>query len=84
MSEEKRADALAAFARLTADFLVVLPVSTLHFAVAARFADRYELGLRAGDALHLAVAAESGATIYTLDQRLAAAGPALGVKTQLL
>jgi uncharacterized protein len=84
MSEEKRADALAAFARLTADFLVVLPVSTLHFGVAARFADRYELGLRAGDALHLAVAAESGATIYTLDQRLAAAGPALGVKTHLL
>jgi predicted nucleic acid-binding protein len=84
MSEEKRADALAAFARLTADFLVVLPVSTLHFAVAARFADRHELGLRAGDALHLAVAAESGATIYTLDQRLAAAGPALGVKTHLL
>jgi uncharacterized protein len=84
MSEEKRADALAAFARLTADFLVVLPVSTLHFGVAARFAVRYELGLRAGDALHLAVAAESGATIYTLDQWLAAAGPALGVKTHLL
>lgn len=84
MSEEKRAEALAAFVRFTGDFLAVLPVSTSHFRAAARFADRYELGLRAGDALHLAIAAENGAALYTLDQRLAAAGPAVGVKTHLL
>jgi len=34
--------------------------------------------------LHLAVASEQGATVYTLDQRLAEAGPPLGVSTLLL
>ena len=35
-------------------------------------------------ALHLATASEHGATVHTLDQRLAEAGPVLGVPTQLL
>lgn len=84
ISQDDRAEALAGFARFTSEFLVILPISTPHFRVAARLADRYELGLRAGDALHLAVAAESGATVYTLDQSMAAAGPPVGVKTQLI
>jgi len=40
--------------------------------------------LRAGDALHLAVAFEAGAAVWTLDHHLAEAGPALGAPTQLL
>jgi len=55
-----------------------------HFRAAAKFLDQHALGLRAGDALHLATASEHGATLYTLDQRLAEAGPVLGVPTQLL
>jgi len=39
---------------------------------------------RAGDALHLAICADHGATLCTLDRRLGEAGPALGVKTTLL
>jgi predicted nucleic acid-binding protein len=54
------------------------------FRAAAKFADLHDLGLRAGDALHLAIASEHGATIYTLDQRLADAGPELGVPAQML
>jgi predicted nucleic acid-binding protein len=42
------------------------------------------LGLRAGDALHLAVCAEHGATLCTLDQRLAEAAPSVGVATKPL
>jgi predicted nucleic acid-binding protein len=42
------------------------------------------LGLRAGDALHLAVCAERGATLCTLDRCLSDAGSALGVKIMLL
>jgi len=34
--------------------------------------------------LHLAIASEHGATVYTLDQLLADAGPVLGVPAQLL
>ncbi len=79
-----RADALAMFTRLSADSFAVLPVSGLQFRTAARFADQYALGLRAGDALHLAICADHGVTLCTLDRRLSEAGPALGVKTMLL
>lgn len=80
----QRAAALALFAGLVADSLTVLPVRSEHFRTAARFVDRHELGLRAGDALHLAVAAERGATLVTLDRRPAEAGPTLGVPTRQL
>ena len=79
-----RAGALAAFNRLVAESFGIVPVTGGHFRTAARFADQYELGIRAGDALHLAVAAAQGATVHTLDRRLAEAGTALGVPTQLL
>jgi uncharacterized protein len=79
-----RADALAMFTRLRADSLAVLPISGLQFRTAARFADQQALGLRAGDALHLAICADHGATLCTLDRRLSEAGPPLGVITTLL
>jgi predicted nucleic acid-binding protein len=79
-----RADALAMFTRLSADSLTILPVSGLQFGTAARFADQYALALRAGDALHLAICADHGATLCTLDRRLGQAGPVLGVKTMVL
>jgi predicted nucleic acid-binding protein len=81
---DQRAAALAMFNRLLAESLTVLAVTAMHFRTAATFVDQHTLGLRAGDALHLATAAEHGATVHTLDQRLAAAGPRLGVPTQLL
>jgi len=81
---EQRAAALAMFNKLIAESLTVLPVAGRHFRAAARFADQHALGLRGGDALHLATASEHGATVMTLDQQLAEAGPALGVPTQLL
>jgi len=79
-----RADALAMFARLTTDNFLVVPVARLQFRTAARFADQHGLRLRAGDALHLAVCADHGATLCTLDRRLGDAGSVLGVKTMLL
>lgn len=81
---EQRAAALAVFNRLVAESFTVLPVTGGHFRAAARFVDQHMLGLRAGDALHLATASEHGATLHTLDQRLAEAGPVLGVPTRLL
>jgi uncharacterized protein len=79
-----RANALTMFTRLCNDNLTVMPVSRVQFRMAARFADQYALGQRAGDALHLAVCAEQGATICTLDRRLSEAASALGIKTALL
>lgn len=81
---EQRASALAMFNRLVAESFTVLGVTGGHFRAAARFADQHALGLRAGDALHLAIASEHGATVNTLDQRLAEAGPMLGVPARLL
>ncbi|MFZ1101450.1 MAG: type II toxin-antitoxin system VapC family toxin [Hyphomicrobiaceae bacterium] len=81
---EQRARALAMFNKLVAESFTVLPVTGGHFRTAVRLVDQHTLGLRAGDALHLATASEHGATVHTLDQRLAAAGPVLGVPTQLL
>lgn len=81
---EQRASALAIFNKLVAESFTVLGVTGGQFRTAAKFADQHALGLRAGDALHLAVASEHGATVHTLDRRLAEAGPALGVPAQLL
>ncbi|WP_441229901.1 type II toxin-antitoxin system VapC family toxin [Tardiphaga sp. 215_C5_N2_1] len=81
---EQRAAALAMFSRLAVESFTVLPVTGRHFRTAAKFVDQHTLGLRAGEALHLALAAEHGATVQTLDQRLADAGPVLGVPTKLL
>jgi predicted nucleic acid-binding protein len=80
----QRAAALALFTTLVRESLTVLSVTAGHFRTAAKFVDQHTLGLRAGDALHLATASEHGATVHTLDQRLAEAGPLLGVPTQLL
>jgi len=79
-----RAEALATFTQLSRDSFTILPISGLQFRAAARFADQHLLGLRAGDTLHLAVCADHGATLCTLDRRLGDAGAALGVKTALL
>ena len=84
IGSRERAAALALFTSLAAESFVVLPIEPLQFRTAARFADQYALGLRAGDALHLAICADHGATLCTLDRRLADAGPALGVSTRML
>jgi hypothetical protein len=84
ISLEQRAAALAMFNKLVAESFTLLGVTGGQFRAAAKFANQHALGPRAGDALHLAIASEHGATVHTLDQRLAEAGPALGVPTQLL
>lgn len=78
---DDRADALAMFARMTRDNFTLLPVSRPQFRAAARLADQHALGLRAGDALHLAICADYGATLCTLDRRLSDAALTLGIKT---
>lgn len=80
----QRAEALRQFHQLCTDSLTIVPVASSNFRTAALFADQFTLGLRAGDALHLAIAGERGATLCTLDRRLAEGGTALGVATRLL
>ena len=79
LNADHRAAALSAFTRLCAENLRTLPVGREDFRAAARFADQSELNLRAGDALHLAICANHGASLCTLDRRLAQAAPRVGV-----
>jgi hypothetical protein len=63
---------------------LVLPVTRQQFRAAARLVDQHVIGLRAGDALHLAICADYGATMCTLDRRLGEAGPLVGVQAHLV
>ena len=84
VEEAYRATALGAFSQFCAETATVLPVSRDQFHTAARFADQYALGLRGGDALHLAICAHYSATLCTLDHRLSDAGPELGIATLMV
>ena len=84
IDHEGRADALLSYSELIAGEIAVLPLTKRHFDIAARLADQHTTGLRGSDALHLAVCADYGAELCTLDKRLASAGPTLGVQTRLL
>lgn len=81
---DQRAFALSAFAELLEESFKVLAVSGAHFRLAARFSDRHELSIKAGDALHMAIASDNRITLCTLDRKLAKAGSALGTMTQLI
>lgn len=84
ITASERAQALTLFHRLQRESLITLTVLSAHFQIAARFLDASNHGLRAGDALHLAIAGEQGLRLVTLDRRMAEAGLALGIETQLL
>lgn len=79
-----RSQADRAFQRLRHEVFDVLAVPRAAFTTAAGFVSRAELSLRAGDALHLAIAADRHASLCTCDVRQADAGRQLGLQTQLL
>jgi len=79
LDEAQRARALAWFTTLLQESVAVLHASPEDFRTAAHFADQAGIGLRAGDALHLATASAHGATLVTLDQKLLEAAPAVAV-----
>lgn len=81
---DHRAAALAYFRQMAADSFIVLPVETAHFQSAGQIADQHHLGLRAGDALHLAISSRLGTRLCTLDRRLARAGQEIGASVLLL
>lgn len=55
-------------------------VQSTDFTDAQGLLERFELGLRAGDALHLAIVRRLGEPLLTLDRRLATAASGLGVE----
>lgn len=62
-----------------ASFVVWLP-TTEDFNLAREYLGRHRLGLRSGDALHLAIACNQGSeAIYSLDKTMLEAGKKLGL-----
>jgi len=82
LSLEGRAAVLTAWNGLRDGSLLTLAIADEHFEQAAQIADRYDLGLRGGDALHLAVARDAGCRLATLDKRMATAALQLGVPVE--
>lgn len=65
------------FATNVCEFVACAP---RHQVDAQRLISRFELPLRAGDALHLAIARDAGATLVTYDKVLLDAAQAIGTK----
>ena len=84
MGELDASAAAAADVRFEAiidESFVVLSPTAADYGLAKTYLGRYAIGLRSGDALHLAIAANNMAeTIFTLDRSLLAAGTALGFR----
>jgi len=73
-----RQQALSGFHRFASSSLVLIEIEPADFRSAALLIDGAG-GLRAGDALHLAVAKRLSAELATFDRRLAEAAPVWGV-----
>jgi len=84
LDSRKAARADAQFeAMLRESFTVLLPGAN-DFGLAKQYLAHFQTGLRAGDALHLAVAGNRQATtIYTLDKTLMKAGTVLGLPVSM-
>ncbi len=78
-----RRNAWTAFNTIVESTFVVLTVIPANFRAAAELVSDPETTLRSGDALHLAIAAAAGATVYTLDRGVSAAASRLQIPAVL-
>jgi predicted nucleic acid-binding protein len=80
LSEQAARDADSQFETVMALSFVVLLPDRNDFDLCKRYLQRFETGLRVGDALRLAIASNRNArTFYTLDKKLLRAGKFLGL-----
>jgi uncharacterized protein len=80
LSQEDATAVLAAFQEITTDYFHTLTPQPTDFMLAAEFLQHWELRLRAGDALHLAIAVNHEAKkFYTFDKRQADAAKVIKV-----
>jgi len=80
LNKEAGVEIVRAFHHLATRAMTLLPVEAEDFALASEYLSRFELGLRAGDALHLAIASNHGASVYSSDQVMLKCARRLGIK----
>jgi uncharacterized protein len=80
ISAELKASALTRWRGMLDDGLSMAKLPEEAFELAARFCEMRDTALRAGDALHLAIASIGGHRLATLDIRMAEAALAVGVE----
>ena len=74
----------AEFEAIIAESFVVWLPNVRDYTLARHYLGQYDAGLRAGDALHLAIAQNNRAeTMYSFDKTLLRAGPALGLPVSI-
>jgi uncharacterized protein len=78
LDENSRVAALSRFARMCEGSLTVFGVAASDFTAAARLTDNVASGLRAGDALHLAICLRNNATLCSNDLGFLKACAAVG------
>lgn len=64
--------------------LTLLPISSTHYGLASEIVQQHHYGIRAPDALHLAISAAAQITLSTFDIKLASAATQLGYSVELL
>jgi predicted nucleic acid-binding protein len=84
LTREERERARNAFASISADAFTMFDVHPEDFYAAASMVERDESGLRASDALHLAVAVRIGARLGTFDVRMGEAAALFEIATEPL
>ena len=78
-------DVLRAFQKMAEESLTVLNPEAGDFSLASRYLERFDAGLHAGDALHLAIASNHGARkLYSLDRALVKCAQRLRLAMQVL
>jgi uncharacterized protein len=76
---EQRAEIVSRWRRAVSAHFATADIEKRHFETAANMADNYALALRAGDALHIAIAQNTDCTLVTVDKQMAKAAIEVGV-----
>lgn len=84
LPEQKASEAIDFLADMIRSDIEVVEIRRSHFRAAATMCRHFGVGLRAPDALHLAVGAANGALVLTLDEKMWRAGQALDVEVSLV
>lgn len=84
LNESERDTVLHRFSSSMVPGLSMLNIDRQHFQLATAIVHRHDLGIRSGDAVHLAVAALNNLTLVTFDKTFAAGAQTLGYAIELI